>query len=359
MDNGVSIAAAIIRGDARAVSDGSFKNAMGTSASILFHTKSTDPRRIISVNSVPGNRSEQSAYRSELARVSGSLSTIAAVCTVHDLHTGSITILGLDGEQAMIAASEAWPLSPERPDYDLLTDIRSNVSRLPITVHWKWIKGHQDDFQGPLDEWARANIYMDSMAKAYWNYLNNTGHCPSPQRFGDEAWSISFQERKLSRLDKNPLYNAIMEPVSKAYWQDKGHMTTDDISNIDWDLVGKAFTTLTSNLQWRVTKHAAGHFGCGKMMQIWKFQDHAECPRCSDPYETPTHILTCPAPSANRRWETALTVLEEWMTKNHTMPALQMVLLRCLRDWSETSESPPTAGAVVHYLPEWPPRGYP
>ena len=92
VDNGRSFAAAIIRGTARAVSDGSFKNEMGTSASILFHTKSKDPNRIISVNSVPGNREEQSAYRSELAGISGSLSVIAAVCTVHDIQSGSITI---------------------------------------------------------------------------------------------------------------------------------------------------------------------------------------------------------------------------------------------------------------------------
>jgi hypothetical protein len=57
----------------RAVSDGSFKNAIGISASILFYSKATDPNRIISVNSVPGNREEQSAYRSELAGVSGFL----------------------------------------------------------------------------------------------------------------------------------------------------------------------------------------------------------------------------------------------------------------------------------------------
>ena len=120
-------------------------------------------------------------------------------------------------------------------------------------------------------------------------------------------------------------------------------MSTDDISNIHWDLVGKAFTTLTSNLQRRVTKHAAGHFGCGKMMQIWKFQDHAECPHCPDPYETPTHILTCPAPSATRCWNKALTALAEWMTKHHTMPALQLVLLRCLRDWRHQHPRRPLA----------------
>ena len=99
----------------------------------------------------------------------------------------------------MIAASEDWPLGPERPDYDLLTDIRAKVLQLPISVHWKWIKGHQDGVHshGTLDEWAKANIYVDNVAKAYWNHLNNTGYSPSPQRFGDESWSISFQGKKI------------------------------------------------------------------------------------------------------------------------------------------------------------------
>jgi hypothetical protein len=122
VDNGHSIAAAIIQGSARAVSDRSFKNAMETSASILFHSKATNPNRIISVNSVPGNCEEQSAYCSELAGVSVPLSLIAAVCMAHGIHTGSIPI-GLDGKQAMIAASEDWPLSPAHPVYDLLKDI--------------------------------------------------------------------------------------------------------------------------------------------------------------------------------------------------------------------------------------------
>jgi hypothetical protein len=67
-------------------------------------------------------------------------------------------------------------------DYDLLSDIRAKVRGLLIKIHWKWIKGHQYDgpFHASLDEWAQANIYMDSMAKAYWNYLNDNGHCPSP-----------------------------------------------------------------------------------------------------------------------------------------------------------------------------------
>jgi hypothetical protein len=45
-------------------------------------------------------------------------------------------------------------------------------------------------------------------------------------------------------------------------------MSVSNISTIDWELIGKAFTNLTTAKKRRVTKHAFGHFGCGKMMQI-------------------------------------------------------------------------------------------
>jgi hypothetical protein len=75
---------------------------------------------------------------------------------------------------------------------------------------------------------------MDSMAKAHRNYLNQTGHCPSPQRLEDENWLISFQDKKLNCLNTQPLYDAIMEPTSKAYWwQKRGNISASNISTID------------------------------------------------------------------------------------------------------------------------------
>jgi hypothetical protein len=53
VDDGCPIAAAIIQGSARAVSDRSFKNETETPASILFHTKVKDPKHIISINFSP------------------------------------------------------------------------------------------------------------------------------------------------------------------------------------------------------------------------------------------------------------------------------------------------------------------
>ena len=80
------------------------------------------------------------------------------------------------------------------------------------------MEGHQDDDKSThLDEWAKANILVDNMAKAFWNSLNKAEHTPNPQRFGDEAWAIHYQGYKLNRMDKAAMYHSIMEPTAKEY----------------------------------------------------------------------------------------------------------------------------------------------
>jgi ribonuclease HI len=183
---GRSVAQAIIQGSTRAISNGSFKDAMGTSATVLY--AADENKRIISVNDVPGNRGEQSVYCSELTGIEGALAIIESLCQVHDIQACSITI-GLDEKQALLEAAGDWPLSPKRADYDMLFATRAKLRRLPITVNWRWIKGHQDNDVkfANLDNWAKANLLVDNLAKAYWNHLCSIEHELQPQRFRDEG----------------------------------------------------------------------------------------------------------------------------------------------------------------------------
>jgi hypothetical protein len=66
-DDGHDVSCASIKGTAKAGSDGSFKNSMGMSASNLYGTNQN--ANIITVDTVPGNENEQSAYRSELVGI--------------------------------------------------------------------------------------------------------------------------------------------------------------------------------------------------------------------------------------------------------------------------------------------------
>ena len=89
----------------------------------------------VGANAVPGNPDEQSSYRSELSGISGSLAVISAVCDKYGIVSGSVKI-ALDGQQVMLKSRSLWPLSPSDKDFDLLTDIRQKISKLPITLQW-------------------------------------------------------------------------------------------------------------------------------------------------------------------------------------------------------------------------------
>ena len=123
-DNGLDLALGITQGNATAISDGSYKEQYGASCSILRGPNRT--KRIITINAVPGPPDAQSAYRSKLAGISGSLLILPALCNLHQITDGLITI-GLDGKSAIDTVSSTKPLRPQQPDFDLLCDIRAKL----------------------------------------------------------------------------------------------------------------------------------------------------------------------------------------------------------------------------------------
>jgi hypothetical protein len=165
-DNGLNIANAIRAGNATAASDGSYKLSRGTSAFTLMGTDLA--KRIVGVNAVPGSKSDQSAYQSELAGISGVASVVNAICKLHNVTSGMIE-MGLDDNSALNQAAGDWPLNPNQPDFDMLHDIRAKIATSPITVPGTGT-GLPRDKHVPfhcLDYWARTNVEMDALAKAF------------------------------------------------------------------------------------------------------------------------------------------------------------------------------------------------
>jgi hypothetical protein len=172
-DNGTGLAASLIAGSAIAVSDGSFKDGRGTAAFVIedcIHPNNLS--QAIGVNTVPGSLEDHSAYRSELSGDWGVISAVECICKAHGVTSGSIEV-GLDGEQAMKVCEGHWTLHAGQPDFDLLQDICTKLSRSPLTWHWRWIEGHQDDGKTfkELDRWAQLNVICDGLAKEFWNLL--------------------------------------------------------------------------------------------------------------------------------------------------------------------------------------------
>ena len=147
---------------------------------------------------------------------------------------------------------------------------------------------------------------------------------------------------KVGRFQKRKLYDAISEERVMEYWAKKSNLHREAIRRIDWKLCGEAFSKLTIPKQRRVTKHASGLMACGRMMKLWGFQDHEECPRCPEPREVAQHVLSCPAPSTPLIWEKSMSNLRMWMESTNTMPELQDAIITRLRQWKGLTRKNPT-----------------
>ena len=337
-NEGLDLAMGIISGHATAVSDGSYKDNFGTSAFVLRGAHRSGGA--IGVNAVPGEPGNQSSYRSELAGISGSLAIISAVCDKYDINSGSITI-ALDGKEAMRTASSVWPQSPHDTDFDLITDIRSKVAKLPLTCNWHWIEGHQDDHHAfhTLSPLAQDNVIADKLAKHLVNRCIEEDYIPDPQRFGDEGWSVSWRGRKLTNLNHSLLYGKMWFPTALKYWGKKHDLPPDVLRTIDWDACGSALGSLKFNERRRLIKHATGHFGIGAKMLQWGFWDHDECPMCSE-RETPQHVMKCKDRRSTTAWDATILKLENWLIKKDTDPEITEAIIEHLVSWRNDLPSP-------------------
>jgi hypothetical protein len=129
-DNGLHVARAIQAGTAIALSDGSFKDQLGTSALIIEAEDST--HNIIAVNVVPGNPADQGSYRSELAGLYGQIVLVNVICSLHQITTGSIEC-GCDGKVALDKLSDPdEEADTAGQQFDLLSATRAALRASPI-----------------------------------------------------------------------------------------------------------------------------------------------------------------------------------------------------------------------------------
>jgi hypothetical protein len=335
--NGSLLASAIIQGTAIAVCDGSYKHQFGTAGYVLQGNETSEDR-ILGANVTPGHPDEQNPYRSEVAGIFAVVVIVEALVRVHDIQHGTIEI-GCDCESGITSVFDHEYDKPNQPHYDLIHAIRQKIASSPVQWKSRHVRGHQDKHIPfhLLDKWSQLNVEMDSVAKAYWNEMHTTTKPFYPSN--ESGWSLWIGERKLSSWDRTLLYNHAQSYDIIDHWSHRRHIPEDLIHSIDWEACETAIKRLGINRSLWIPKWLAGYAPVGKVMQRYKFQDHAECPRCSE-FEDTKHVLKCQAPSAINQWKSSLAKLDRWMVKAATMPALRSAILNRLTAWQQ---SDPTA----------------
>jgi hypothetical protein len=336
-NNGETIAQALIRGNAIAICDGSYKDQFGT-AGFALQNGSSREYRILGANVTPGHPEDQNPYRSEVGGIAAIIIIVEAITTIYDIQTGAIE-LGCDCESALTAVFSHEYDTPSQPHYDLIHEIRKKLAASPIIWTPRHVRGHQDkhiQFKH-LDMWSQLNVEMDSLAKSYWNETQPTIKPFYPRN--TFSWSVWIADRKMSNWDRTKLYNHAMSHDILDHWSTRRRIPGNMIHSIDWEASEAASKRLGLNRSLWIPKWLAGFAPVGKVLQRYRFQEHAECPRCTA-FEDTAHILVCPAPRATTQWESSITKLDLWLQKAATMPDLRKAILSRLRSWRANEDLP-------------------
>ena len=162
------------QGTAVAISDGSFKDEAGTAAWIIENESGT--QRMMGYVMVPGFASDQSAYRSEIAGIYGSVLVVEMIKEVWGITQGGI-LIGCDGKDALKQAVDTNEVctSCKQQHFDLLSGIQGYIRGSCLKYTSCHIKGHQDETKSweDLDRLAMLNVEVDLAAKEFWTEKYN------------------------------------------------------------------------------------------------------------------------------------------------------------------------------------------
>jgi hypothetical protein len=165
--NGSTVTQAILRGNAIAVCDGSYKDHFGTAAFVLQNGNS-QTSRILGAHVTPGHPDDINPYRSELGGILAIVIITEAIATFHNIAESTIKI-GCDCQSSLIAVFEHTYDTPKQPHRDIIHEIRRKLA----DSHLKFchVNGHLDKHISYhlLDMWGQLTIKMDSFAKVYGN----------------------------------------------------------------------------------------------------------------------------------------------------------------------------------------------
>lgn len=161
---------ALRKGHLRIISDGSFKNRIGTAA-VQLRTKKSSKNCIWVRCRTPGLPGDQSAYRSELA---GILVGIMIASWLRAQLGQSPNIkpriqIGCDGLSALLNSFSTRQLRPSAKQFDILSAIRGAVRESHITWAPRHILGHADRDRewSDLTWWERRNVEVRRIRRTF------------------------------------------------------------------------------------------------------------------------------------------------------------------------------------------------
>lgn len=334
-DQAEAVANAIADGQACAVADGSYMPNLTTNlatAAWCIEDKRATGTSCSGVTAVSGTEKERNAYRAELQGIHTLLMAVKAVCTFFHITNGSMELY-CDCESALrLSGYKNLQFSLSTKHADLIRAIRIITSKLPISVTFLDIAGHQDDdlLYEQLDRPAQLNVDMDRKAKSYLRRLFRQSHAPAvPTDVHDEGWRCIVRDTKITSSPAEPIRFHIAAKILQTHLHDRDVLPASLFFAVDWTANGGAFRDFPQLFRLWATKHVSGICGVGRQMKLRGEWEDDKCP-CCDEVERTKHVVVCPDPRRHDVWMDALESLEAWFGETKTDPAISRCILETL-----------------------------
>ncbi|KAI2509155.1 hypothetical protein MHU86_5274 [Fragilaria crotonensis] len=334
----------------RAVSDGSDWN---QEQGAFGWTMSTDRGERCAQGMGPARSSAPNAYRSEsygLLSLLCFLRRLAEFTGKHDQWYGVVatdsqslidTVLqrnikqehsGVDstfigGAQRQI---KTHPLDPTLPDWDVIRGIQVLLQQMP-ELKLKHVKGHQDrDIPyRHLSLLAQLNVDADAQASQYQRDLGS--YRPDVLLTEWAGVHLEFPSGTVTAHYEAALRYQATAPALQAHMQERHSWSPQTMAAINWKAHGSA---LRRHLKKRTFLVKLVHGILPTNLHLHRSdQRRNRCPSCQSVAESWQHIPCCPS-DAHTSWRNSfLKTMEVTCTRLGTMPHLQVLLLRAIREW--------------------------
>ena len=319
------------------ISDGSFKDGKGTAHWIL-RIQGEAQSDLEGDCWIPGDPSDQSAYRSELGGVYGMLCFLRLLCDFFGISELPLLSLGCDGDSAVWqSGASLLRMNLDRDHFDMIGAIRKLRTGLPGSCTFIRVDGHADDDKDrKLTEAELLNCRCDERAKAF--LVTGPGSSPPQYTIWLEPWPLFIQGSKVCRRSRQRLTWEASGKHAVQYWVAQAKIPSG--AAVAWQAVAKAMSSVPVTRQNWVVKHLSGRSAVGIEMFRRKEWPHSRCPRCSEPFETHEHVTLCP--NATEVWATSLKTLDQWLSVTTSLDIRRSIISR-LDAWHNGSTAPTLA----------------
>jgi hypothetical protein len=232
--------------------------------------------------------------------------------------------------EADFALARRFPLDPSLPEWDIIRGIQALLQEMP-GIQLQHVKGHQDrgTLYRHLSLLAQLNVDADAQASRYQRDFGS--FMPDVLLTDWTGVHLDFPTGTVTAHYEAALRYQATAPALYDHMREQYSWTSQTMAAINWKAHGKA---LQQHLNRKTHLVKMVH---GLLPTNWKCHRfdslRNKCPSCQHCVERWQHILQCKSESHTSWRESLLLIVAKKCSDLRTMPSLQALLLRAIREW--------------------------